>query len=322
MLIRFFISLLIAYSFHISIANADYNGCYDPDSFPAANVNFIISGTISVPQNAPVGTVIYEDKITAEPTVTITCDGGFDFMNKLVVGNASGINTGGSSIYSTNIIGVGYSFALDSFDANPTYNGFNNTYAYVSYGGARYWTFSGYVLRLVVTNNKIGAGQLTPGLYGQRQIDQQRDTYANIYINGGNIVSVCSVKDDNVSVPMGTVYDSEFTGPGSNSTEVKFKVAVNCPANSNVYVTMGGTADSDMTDGSVLALTPGEGNATGIGAQILYNGTPLKLNEKLFMKKAAGGDESLQFSARYIQTKPSITPGHANATGTLTITYE
>lgn len=318
MFIRLFVSLLIGYSFHISVARA--NNCYEPSTLTAANVNFNINGPISVPQNMPVGTIIYENKITVEPPVTITCNGGFNFINKLVMGSSAGMNSEQSLVHNTNIEGIGYTFALNAFNS-PPFSTFTNQLSDVSSGGAKYWTLNDYILRLVVTKNKIGSGQLTPGLYGQR-ILMQKDIYANIYINGGAIVSVCSVKDDNISVPMGTVYDSQFSGPGSNSEEKTFSVNVNCPANSNVYVTMGGTSDPDMTDGSVLALTPGEGNATGIGAQILYDHTPLKLNEKLFMKKAAGGDESLQFSARYIQTKPSITPGHANATGTLTITYE
>lgn len=320
MLIRFFISLLIAYSFHMSIANADCYD-YDPSSFPAANVNFNINSPISVPQNTPVGTVVYEGKVTAKPTVTPNCDSGFYFRNDLMMGDWLRMSSGSSAVFSTNIEGIGYTFALDSWDHNYFHVFSGDLNDVIANGNSQYWSLSDYYLRLVVTNNKIGAGQLTPGLYGRRII-YDRDIFANIYINGGNIVSVCSVKDDNISVPMGTVYESQFTGAGSNSEEQTFSVNVNCPANSNVYVIMGGNSDPDMTDGSVLALTPGEGNATGIGAQILYDHTPLKLNEKLFMKQTAGGDESLQFSARYIQTKPSITPGHANATGTLTITYE
>ncbi|NTX67967.1 type 1 fimbrial protein [Lelliottia amnigena] len=317
---RLFQCLLIFVMFQFFVQSVQAS-CFEVEQ--PATVNFNITSPIIVPQGAPVGTVIYETQVHAEYVLSQpqSC-ANYDSENDLLKGGATGLTNGlySSWVFSTNITGIGYTFFVQGageFD-NRQWGPINPQYYFVP--GS-----DDYILRIIATSTNIGAGTLTPGLYGARKLAERGKGYqtlANMNINGGNIVSVCSVKDANISVPMGTVYDSEFTGPGSNSAEVKFKVAVNCPANSNVYVIMGGTADSDMTDGSVLALTPSEGNATGIGAQILYDGTPLKLNEKLFMKKAAGGDESLQFSARYIQTKPSITPGHANATGTLTITYE
>lgn len=295
--------------------------CLEVDQ--AATVNFNNTSPIIVPQGVAVGTVIYTAHVHAEYKLSqpASCS-GYDSENDLKQGGATKVEDEHySTVFSTNIDGIGYTFYVPGAGRwdNKKWGTIDPVYYFVP--GS-----DDYTLSFIATSTVIGKGTITSGLYGERRLGDHAsgtlETLANIYINGGNIVSVCDVKDANISVPMGTISDSDFTGPGSNSAEVKFKVAVNCPANSNVYVTMGGTADSDMTDGSVLALTPGEGNATGIGAQILYDSTPLKLNEKLFMEKTAGGDESLQFSARYIQTKPSITPGHANATGTLTITYE
>ncbi|WP_446029951.1 fimbrial protein [Lelliottia amnigena] len=287
-----------------------------------ATVNFNNTSPIIVPQGTPVGTVIYSAQVHAEFVLSKQSCTSLETQNDVLQGYDTGLEDENySPVFSTNIKGIGYSFFapyVGRFDngrwsAKPV----SQIFAPES---------NDYTLRITATSKDIGTGTINSGLYGDRRVGEPGGypliTLANLYIYGGNVVSVCSVKDANISVPMGTVNDSQFSGPGSSSEEKGFSVNVNCPANSNVYVTMGGTSDPDMTDGSVLALTPGEGNATGVGAQILYDHTPLKLNEKLFMKQTAGGDESLQFSARYIQTKPSITPGHANATGTLTITYE
>lgn len=286
-----------------------------------ATVNFNNTSPIIVPQGTRVGTLIYSKQVHAEFVLSKQTCTSLETENDVLQGSDTGVEDENyAPVFSTNIKGIGYSFyaqGVGRFD--------NGRWSAKPVG---YYFGPGsddYILSLTATSTDIGNGTINSGLYGARRAAEpgaELITFANLYINGGNVVSVCSVKDANISVPMGTVYDSQFTGPGSNSEEKSFSVNVNCPANSNVYVIMGGTSDPDMTDGSVLALTPGEGIATGVGAQILYDHTPLKLNEKLYMKKAAGGDESLQFSARYIQTKPSITPGHANATGTLTITYE
>lgn len=321
------ISIIIMMICIFEIPSAEAS-CVDVDSI--ASVNFNITDVISIPQGAPVGTVIYSAAVHSEAKVILNNCSYIGFSNKLIIGTYTGQSISTSEVNSTNITGVGYALSLNDFVNDPknlAYFSSNMGYNINKEWTLDYMGLSDYYLRLVVTKQNPAQGSLSSGLYGTRKINDTyssdpESTMANIYINGGNVTSVCAVNDANISVPMGTVYDSQFSGPGSNSEEKGFSVNVNCPANSNVYVTMGGTSDADITDGSVLELTPGEGNATGIGAQILYDHTPLKLNEKLFMKKAAGGDESLQFSARYIQTKPSITPGHANATGTLTITYE
>lgn len=316
--IRLIQCLLLFVMFQIFIPSVQAS-CLEVEQ--PATVNFNNTSPIIVPQGTPVGTVIYSAQVHAEFVLSKQSCSSLETQNDVLQGYDTGIDDKNySSVFSTNIKGIGYSFSA------PYAGRFDNQrWSARPVSDVLSPVTNDYTLSIIATSKDIGTGTINSGLYGDRRVGEVGGpliTLANLYINGGDVVSVCAVNDANISVPMGTVNDSQFSGPGSSSEEKGFSANVNCPANSNVYVTMGGTSDPDMTDGSVLALTPGEGNATGVGAQILYDHTPLKLNEKLFMKKAAGGDESLQFSARYIQTKPSITPGHANATGTLTITYE
>ncbi len=86
-----------------------------------------------------------------------------------------------------------------------------------------------------------------------------------------------------------------------------------------------GYAKPDVTgDTSVLALngqgTPG--TADGVGIQMLYNNVPLQLNNRIVLKRSAGGQETFPLVARYYQTRSVVRPGSANATATLNITYQ
>ncbi|WP_232785323.1 MULTISPECIES: fimbrial protein [unclassified Serratia (in: enterobacteria)] len=54
----------------------------------------------------------------------------------------------------------------------------------------------------------------------------------------------------------------------------------------------------------------------------MYNNTPLNIGSKLVLKTSAGGIETFPFKARYYQTLSTISPGSANATATLDITYQ
>jgi type 1 fimbria pilin len=80
----------------------------------------------------------------------------------------------------------------------------------------------------------------------------------------------------------------------------------------------------DSANTSVMALT-GQGNAgtaKGVGVQLLYNGSPLVMNGRLLLKQSAGGQETLPLTARYYQTLTTVESGSANASATLTITYQ
>lgn len=64
------------------------------------------------------------------------------------------------------------------------------------------------------------------------------------------------------------------------------------------------------------------GTAKGVGVQLLYNGSPLVMNGRLLLKQSAGGQETLPLTARYYQTLTTVESGSANASATLTITYQ
>ena len=122
---------------------------------------------------------------------------------------------------------------------------------------------------------------------------------------------------------MGNVSAQDFTAINSVSDMTDTEnLNINCDSGANINVTLNGTQNADSTDPSILALSPGQSFATGVGVQLLYNNQPLVLNNLLNLKTSTGGQESFPITARYIQIKDTVTPGTANATATLNITYQ
>nr|HBK6156272.1 fimbrial protein [Raoultella ornithinolytica] len=97
----------------------------------------------------------------------------------------------------------------------------------------------------------------------------------------------------------------------------------------------GVTADPGVSD--TLALEKVDGAASGVGIELSYGnnpapapsaGTPVKINESSnlpVLKHIAGGNaaaaESINFTARYVQTGDVVTPGRANGLATFALEY-
>ncbi|MCL6720425.1 fimbrial protein [Klebsiella sp. T2.Ur] len=101
-------------------------------------------------------------------------------------------------------------------------------------------------------------------------------------------------------------------------------LGLNCDVGANINVSLSGTQNPDISDSSVLALTGqgGAGVAKGVGVQIVYNGAPLMLNNRIVLKTSSGGQETFPLTARYYQTRTTVSTGTANASATLNLTYQ
>lgn len=138
------------------------------------------------------------------------------------------------------------------------------------------------------------------------------------------VTPTCTVTKTAVSVALDTISASKFIAAGTTIGDKAFSVDLTCDKNAKVSVSLGGTQSTETTDSSVLALTgTGQsGIASGVGVQLLYADTALKLNNNLLVKTSDGGKETLAFGARYYQTKKEVTVGKANTTAILNITYQ
>lgn len=282
--------------------------------------SYINFGNVVVQRDVPVGTQIASISVQSLNVIIAHCDSSGGTQNeKMNYGAATSID----NVYETGIPGVGikglpwggyygyFTNPATSQTGQPNYD-FKDTPAHKFYlvktGPIESGIFDGRLVASVYYDNGVNALQF--------------------YIQNSRVTSIaCSITTPNLIFPIGDVLASKFSGSvgtipsGAQNTQ---NLGLNCDAGANINVTLQGTQNPDVSTTSVLALT-GQGNtdvATGVGVQLLYNGTPLVLNNRIILKQSAGGQETFPITARYYQTKTSISTGKANASATLDLTYQ
>lgn len=277
-----------------------------------------------IQRDAPIGSTVLTQSVStglASNDVFADCSAG-DQGHLLFQGGTP--VAGYDNIYETNVPGIG--IKIEAATSNFYYTNpetINGTTAHNEDG----WAWGNWGTSFEITLIKTGpvtSGDIT-GITAIFSMDGLGDLLT-LNINSGKVTSLaCSINTSKIRVPLGDVFITNFTGPGSTPKSYDFDVGLDCDAGANINVSLDGTQSAETGDTSVLALTgAGEDNnvATGVGVQILYNNTPLKLNENIVLKKSQGGQELLPFTARYYQTRPEVTMGSADATATLNITYQ
>lgn len=270
---------------------------------------------LAVQRDLPVGTVVWQQTVkTAGMPLPDGCSGVSD-SRQITFGQESGILSGRSPVYSTRIPGIGYAIASgDEF--NDVWPATRNLLEKVD----ELTTIS---FRLVVTG-QVSSGVLSAGEYARRAINGQ--TVQQVVLQDAAPLTriACELSSSReVVVPLGDVPRTRFTGVGSTQGDRLFQLGLLCDAGAQVNIQFDGEIDSSGIPG-VLALlnTGGSGIASGIGVQMLYNQSPIKLGERLPLETAQGGLRSYSFTARYYQTKPKVTSGEANSVATFSLTYQ
>jgi len=146
-----------------------------------------------------------------------------------------------------------------------------------------------------------------------------------VNFTGEIIDTACTVDigvGNSMTVDLGRVSKTAFTGPGSKASATKFVLKLKeCPsAVKSATVKFDGVGYSG--DDSVLALTAGAGVAEGVGIE-LSDSTQVKL--PLFTASNSvslnEGENSIPFYARYIQMAELVSPGPANSVAQFTLNY-
>lgn len=204
---------------------------------------------------------------------------------------------------------------------------FDNPASFYYNSVAQSWSFGERYVTLIKVG-EITSGRINSGLLSRIYGDGDRVTAVGYNIPSFAVTQVaCSITTPNLTFPIGNVLSANFgsaigTIPsGAQNTQ---NLGLSCDAGANINVMLQGTQNPDVGSTSVLALT-GQGNADvakGVGVQLLYNGTPLVLNNRIVLKQSAGGQETFPITARYYQTKTSVSTGKANASATLDLTYQ
>lgn len=279
-------------------------------------------GTITVQRDAPVGTVIFSAAATSTGSYLTGCS------NPLMLGfsmryNGATLSRYGNHVYDTNVSGIGIRFSSNNYFENPS-----NTFSYNAQSSYVVWY--GGRIELVVTG-QVSSGALTPGVIGAVTLQGNDGIYRDgltTQLTGGTITALaCSITTPQLTFIIGDIPASAFgsvIGTTPAIAQKTLNLGLTCSAGTNISVTLSGIQHPDSADTSVIALT-GQGNAgtaKGVGVQLLYNGTPLRMNSRLFLKQSPGGQETLPLTTRYYQTLTSVESGSANASATLNLTYQ
>ncbi|NCG55182.1 fimbrial protein [Serratia fonticola] len=295
--------------------------------------------TITVPRDAPVGSLLG----AALPEITpFSCTNDAPTLNYQEFGvKAYGtyvMMLNGRRVYSTNLAGIGYSvYSLTpscagsggvSVDGTNTIGGNVDTRLLCSTAG------------MIPSNNMSSTpgivfyktGPITPGVVTSKTVgalvlrnnqstwQTPESTFA--FINFSVVTSGCTVNNSAISVNMGDVKMSAFSGvdtwPASSNTK-GINIALSCTVGTKVGLRVDGNAENSAK--GILKLSNVTGAASGIGIQLLYNSAPLALASPVSVGTAAS-TMTIPLQARYYQTQNTVTPGIANSTATFTMTYQ
>lgn len=280
---------------------------------------------LTIQHDAAVGTVLATVTIPSSGTQLGTCAvAGQTTMNDQMM-YLGAVSSGTNGVYNTNIPGVGIS-------------GFYYSATYPFLTPPSTWTFANGaptgIGDAVSTFKLIKTGTITSGVLSNTLVAKvfysgspTIDT-VDIVMAGSSVTQLtCSITTPTLLFPIGDILKSQFSstvGFSPASAQNTQNLGLNCDAGANINVSLSGTQNPDVGTTSVLALT-GQGGANvakGVGVQLLYNGTPLVLNNNIVLKKSSGGQETFPLTARYYQTKTTVSTGTANASATLNITYQ
>lgn len=310
-----FVNLLMLLVGCLFYASNSYSSCV---AAGAAQVGYINLGAIAIQRDVPVGTVLKTITSSYTNQKYDTCTGGgYEYDVLTYPGSTS---TSIANVYSTNISGIG----IRAYFTSGKYFSTTNAARYISINSEGYFSIP--VTVEVVKTGDTGSGSFTTGQIYKKSVDGGA-TVLSVMLTGGSVTTMaCTINNNTVNVPLETVLASSFTGVNSTKGDKPFTIGLSCDAGARINASLSFTQNTDTSNNSIIQLT-GAGNsdvATGVGIQLLYGSTPLQRNTNIVLKTSTGGQEfpSGAFTARYFQTKSTVTTGNANATATLNLTYQ
>ncbi|HTV87244.1 MAG TPA: fimbrial protein [Dyella sp.] len=288
-------------------------------TLPAGTV--IFTGAAS----APLGAVLYTGNFQGAAQVTCVNAAGNNAVVRLrVTGGNGGLASGYSDVYYANPIAGSPGHA---FGVRILYNGTSITDGSLVYTPSSTGTltipgtFSVQIIKL--SNPLESIGVLMPQflLVIEGVTSSIDNVSAYLSLDSTSFVvpkPTCSVLTPNVTIPLGSISALSLPSIGSVAGSGTQNISLSCSESPAVAMSLSGTAVSGYPN--VLALTAGPGTAQGVGAQLLYNNTPLTMDASVFLG-TAGSTLTVPIAARYYRTG-NLTAGTANATGRLNFTYQ
>lgn len=300
---------------------------------------------LTIPKDLPVGSPIGNEIISGE-IVSHTCTNSEPLLSHQEYG-IKGLgdyvtSIGGRRVYSTNIEGIGYAVggttvspcpgATHYVDGQNTMDGNLNNRNFCYINGM----FGTQPMRAIAriqfyktaptTGNGTVAAKQVGAIILRNNLSSwhfPESTFSIAAFSVKNTLS-CAMNTTVISVPMGTVEKREFNGPGTwpgNANTRNFNISLNCNAGIRVNLQIDGNAQNASQ--GILNLNGGTDSASGVGIQLLHKNAPLPLSTVITTGTAVTeGEYSIPLQARYLQTQSTVTPGSANSSATISLTYQ
>ena len=285
--------------------------------------------------NVPNGTILHSQRISLSTGGgAIKCTGGiYPLLYRGVTVVAS------PNIYSSSVPGVGMRFRY--FNAGQWWGYWpqTDTLPFPVYEVPYINETADLQIDFVKTGPITAAGSITGEVAGWfAEGGKAQAQVVSIRVNGSIGVTpkvpTCRVTTPAITVPLGSMPASTFTGVGAVSPSKPFNIVLQCSGGetgtvANVYTTLTDHADpGNVSDTLSLA---SDATATGIGIQVLNGSTVIKYgpdssaagNTNQWKAGTTGnGTFTIPLTARYIQTAPKVTGGTADGLATFTMSYQ
>jgi type 1 fimbria pilin len=290
------------------------------ESYTSSTLNFgasLTADSLAIPQDAPIGTVIYEDSLQ-QKQLLYKC--ASSYLYGMVMTPALGVPSG-----NTYPLGkTGLSFRIKSPNTYLPEVPPPATYPPTSVGSASFISGGTYTLQIfksaeLSSNSVIAAGEL-----GQFKGGELRFITFNL-ANPINL-NTASCQTPAVSVQMGDDYQLYEFDKSDTPRVIKFNIALNQCQRGIQKVTYQLKANTPVIDSQkgVIALNAGS-SAKGIGLQLMNEaGQPIALDTTYGFSgfKPSGTDFKIPLSAAYIRLADStLEAGTANTEVTFIMNY-
>jgi len=315
--IKFFIITLFSLLF---VSNA-MAGCTNKISAYTKTINF---GNVIVQRDVPPGTIVATQ--STQGRVAIECAGSEPHIYKEQL--TTGLSSFGNNVYNIGVNGFGIRISENGI-SGEFHHYFAMSIQGWTGGSAGSYTDETYTYKfeIIKTSDNATSGSLWTGPIAMTSM--QNEFYIGTFSIGSGYLQIvqCRLTTPSLIFPIGDIPATAFNtalGTIPLAAQTTQNLGLNCDAGANINVSLSGTQNPDIANSSVLALTNqgSEGVASGVGVQLVYNGSPLAINGRLTLKNSPGGQESFPLTARYYQTKHAVTTGSANTSATLNITYQ
>ncbi|CNI08506.1 putative fimbrial subunit [Yersinia massiliensis] len=162
---------------------------------------------------------------------------------------------------------------------------------------------------------------------GESSYSAQYKTLDNVFQATGSVTIVrnsCTLDSNRLDFNLGKNQQNDFKGIGSIGNSITKKISLTCDPDTHYSLKVNGVQEGNHP--GVIKLTSEAGVATGVGVQLLADGQPVEFGKAKQMGTSApsGNDikATIDITAQYYQTAPSVTAGPANASATFTMTYQ